>query len=420
MNDRILPLILVCLAALGLPQLVRGQDDKPPQKTPAEIFVELDKNGDGKVTRDEVPADHLRSFERALRLAGRQAEGDLTKAQFVEALKPDDLKVAAPQNLGPGGGGNRNPGQLFQMYDRNKDGKLSLDEVPEPVRPRFKPIFDRLDKQELSRDEFVQTFERMGRDGAAMGAFMRDPEGYFKRLDVNHDGKVTLDEVSAEARPQVERWLTRLEKGKDGNLTLDDLKKIVAQNQAAGVGRPGAMPGGPMRPGGLSASLLRRLDTNGDGKLSKEEFAKVVELFDELDRNHDGFLEPSEFSGPAPGDAGRPTAGASPAAETPQATPGDKKPATGADDPVAKAAINPEPGSATSSAEPVRKPANRAGGKKAQGPLRKSDTDGDGKISRDEAQGRLKANFARLDLNSDGFLDSSELRQALATLGPKN
>src|SRR5689334_2532046 len=107
MNIRILPLAMLCLTALGLPQLIRAQEDKVAQKTPAEIFAELDKNGDGKVTRDEVPADHLRSFERALRLAGRQTEGDLTKAQFVEALKPDDLKVPAPQNLGPGGGGDR-------------------------------------------------------------------------------------------------------------------------------------------------------------------------------------------------------------------------------------------------------------------------------------------------------------------------
>jgi hypothetical protein len=180
-----------------------------------------------------------------------------------------------------------------------------------------------------------------------------------------------------------------------------------------------------MRAGGLPSGVLRRLDTNGDGKLSKDEFAKMADLFDELDRNHDGFLEPAELSGPAPGDAGRPNAGAAPAAgapaeSAPLVTPSDKKPAAGADDSVAGTLSAPATSpAATPAAEAGRKPANAGGAKKGQGPLRKSDTDGDGKISRDEAQGRLKANFAKLDLNSDGFLDSSELRAALATLGPK-
>ena len=33
----------------------------------------------------------------------------------------------------------------------------------------------------------------------------------------------------------------------------------------------------------------------------------------------------------------------------------------------------------------------------------------DGKISRDEAQGRIKENFDRIDTNKDGFLDQEEL-----------
>jgi collagen type III alpha len=37
------------------------------------------------------------------------------------------------------------------------------------------------------------------------------------------------------------------------------------------------------------------------------------------------------------------------------------------------------------------------------------DTDGDGRISRDEAPQRLKQRFDRIDLDGDGYIDEDEL-----------
>lgn len=44
------------------------------------------------------------------------------------------------------------------------------------------------------------------------------------------------------------------------------------------------------------------------------------------------------------------------------------------------------------------------------------DKDGDKKLSRDEAQGRMKENFDRIDSNSDGFIDRKELDELVARL----
>jgi hypothetical protein len=44
------------------------------------------------------------------------------------------------------------------------------------------------------------------------------------------------------------------------------------------------------------------------------------------------------------------------------------------------------------------------------------DKDADGKISRDEAQGRMKDEFDKIDSNKNGFIDREELRQMLARL----
>jgi Ca2+-binding EF-hand superfamily protein len=43
--------------------------------------------------------------------------------------------------------------------------------------------------------------------------------------------------------------------------------------------------------------------------------------------------------------------------------------------------------------------------------MKEADANGDGKISKDEAPPMLKDRFDRLDANSDGFLDDTEIRE---------
>ena len=48
----------------------------------------------------------------------------------------------------------------------------------------------------------------------------------------------------------------------------------------------------PQRPSGTD--FIQRLDTNGDGKVSKSEFDGPARHFSRLDRNNDGWLSAEE------------------------------------------------------------------------------------------------------------------------------
>src|SRR5262249_15739024 len=93
------------------------------------------------------------------------------------------------------------------------------------------------------------------------------PEPLFDRLDANQDGFVTQAEAS----------------------------------QFRGPGAGGGFAG----PGGAGpAARLKTMDKNGDGKVSRAEFAGPQAMFDRLDSDKDGFIaqdEAASFRGPGAG-----------------------------------------------------------------------------------------------------------------------
>lgn len=115
------------------------------------------------------------------------------------------------------------------------------------------------------------------------------------------------------------------------------------------------------------AEFIKMFDKNMNGFLEKDELPpRLAESFEKVDTNSDGKL--------------------------------DRQEVTQWLNNVRKALGLPEPGTGFN----VEKLVDSL--------LTQFDTNKDGKISKDEARGRLADNFAQLDKNKDGFLDRSELR----------
>ena len=249
-------------------------EDTPGGKSPENLFAELDKNKDGELTKEEVPEDKRRFFEHLVRSGDKDKNGSLTSAEFAAGFKADEPRPAAnPGGAGPGGGGGGQFGEeMFNRLDSNGDGKLTLSEMPPMARERLEPLFKRLGKDSLTRDELKAAQMRPGAGGGkgAGGGGDFNPEQLFARMDANGDGKISKSEVPEGAR---ERMGPVFKKAGKDELTKEEF--VAAAGQRPAGDKPGANPGQGGKPGGGqfpdAEEMFSRMDANGDGKLTLAE-----------------------------------------------------------------------------------------------------------------------------------------------------
>jgi len=185
----------------------RGQTtDKPLPKAPpaalllmrgsaADFIKRFDKNGDGTLTRDEVPPFLVKTFDSV----DTNHDGKLDRGE-IEQLRRNliqrfgsNTKPTAKADV------ERMVDKLLQQQDANMDGKISKAEA----KGRLAENFDKLDTNRdgfLDRDELRRAVTRMlavqkekGTPGDKAGPGPAAPD--FDALDRNADGRLTRDEL---------------------------------------------------------------------------------------------------------------------------------------------------------------------------------------------------------------------------------
>lgn len=379
-------------------------DDAAPKKENTELFQQIDANSDGQVVADEVPAEHERLFKRLMRRGDANGDQQLSAEEFAAGLA-DKPQGTIALGVEPKGDKPRKAmTAAFGKLDRDGDGKVAADDVPEERRERFARWLERADRDDdqlLSREE-------------------------FESLAMNDDG---------EGKPK---------------------RRPPREGQPGPPDGPRGEGGGPWGP--PPSPVTRAIDADGDGEISAEELSAAGDALKKLDHNGDGRLDRSELGPPPPrpwrdgprgdgppGRPGRPRRGPEGASgEVPAPGDGpDGPPPDGQDwpprmrrfegrgpespggrrgdapHPEHRGPKGPGPGGPGPDGPPGLGPEGRGRGPGDRGPggaqmmerLFKADKDGDGKLSKEEAPERLQRVFEELDGNKDGLLEKEELHK---------
>jgi Ca2+-binding EF-hand superfamily protein len=160
--------------------------------------------------------------------------------------------------------------QWFQKLDTNKDGFISTDELKAAAEQMHAAWAQK------HPDSQQNTTQQSATGGTRTDRFA---QGMLKRVDTDHDGKISQAEFNVESA----NVFKRMDKNGDGKLASDEMH-----------GWRGGHPGGHF--------FLARMDQNHDGEITKAEFTAASDaMFQKLDKNGDGVISKDEMHMSKPG-----------------------------------------------------------------------------------------------------------------------
>lgn len=129
----------------------------------------------------------------------------------------------------------------------------------------------------------------------ARAEMMAKVDQRFAKMDTNGDGTIDAAEMTAHREAMKAARAQRLASMSEADKAKMEAKK--EQRRAAMKERKAerVAAGEPAREKRAKGSWLARIDANGDGMITREEFnAPAMQRFDRLDANKDGVVTPEE------------------------------------------------------------------------------------------------------------------------------
>jgi len=238
----------------------------------ADMFAKVDADADGKITPAEVAAFLGRNPEGA-----KKGSGDAKPPEPPPEGKSEAAPMPDPRTL------KERVADFFRRFDRNKNGKIERDE--------FQGGDEAFKEYDRSRNGALSTREVTRYIDDQLDAAKRNPrpDNFFDLFDLDRDRRVTRKEYDGP-----NEFFRRYDHDKDRVVTEEELN----MGPEGGPGREMRegdaefMADGPTRMPRMG--VLDRYDADGDGRVTLEEMGGAASVLQRLDKNGDGVLSGTE------------------------------------------------------------------------------------------------------------------------------
>ena len=232
----------------------KAKAQKSKTKTPQTLVKNMDTDGDGKIAREEWKGQEDQ-FDKI--------DADRDTRLTVEELGAHLSTLAGSEAGKKGSGKPKGPNTVIKNMDEDGDGTIARDEWKGPAE-----AYDQID---ADGDNRVTAKEL----AAIIGAREQSKGGKGKKADVKNPATA----------------VTNMDKNRDS---------VVARDEWTGPGKQFEMMDAnrdnKLTPEELAASFVKKLDKDGNGKLSRGETKFSKERFDKLDKDGDDHISAKEYS----------------------------------------------------------------------------------------------------------------------------
>ncbi len=257
-----------------------------------QFFTNFDANKDGSVTSAEIDAKRKADFAKA----DSVGDGSVTLEEWKVFAKDRSGERSSDRSV-----------RIFQRFDTDGDGKVTRDEFLTQAE-RFTTRMDRMkkimgDRMAMMKDGKGPRSEGMRGDGprdqgkrgegmSGNGPWDQDMMGFGK-----HGGKRGPGGKGMRGE-MMQAMIAKVDLNSDGKISSDELNKLADKLFANGpVDLAGFRTLAAEFKEPMYVRSFQRLDTNGDLKISSEEFfAPTAKMMSRMDRNKDGVITSADFT----------------------------------------------------------------------------------------------------------------------------